>query len=245
MLTKGLRGGAGGIEILPRVLEQQLLGASGLCHRGTVHRGRVGGPQANQCDSGRSRSGGGGQAGGVDAHYYHVWPDTDLIGVEVCAAMKNFYALGVGMATGMLESSPAVEARMNDPAAALFAEALWEMSYLVGMLGGKQRSVWTLAGAGDLYVTCQAGRNSRMGRWLGLGLPYSQAKARHMSEETVEGAETARAIGPAVDALIAAEKLDAAALPLMRAILDAVCRDMPAVIPWQRFFNSKCPVTAA
>jgi glycerol-3-phosphate dehydrogenase (NAD(P)+) len=58
-------------------------------------------------------------------------------------------------------------------------------------LGGGQASVAGLAGTGDLYVTCQAGRNCRLGRLLGLGLTYSQAKAKHMAAETIKGAELA------------------------------------------------------
>jgi glycerol-3-phosphate dehydrogenase (NAD(P)+) len=88
--------------------------------------------------------------------YYHVWPSLDLVGVELCAALKNLYAIGIGIAAGMLEASPPVEngAKMHDPAAALFTQALREMSYLVGELGGDRSTVGTLAGVGDLYVTC-------------------------------------------------------------------------------------------
>src|SRR5258708_1479180 len=36
--------------------------------------------------------------------YYHIWASTDLIGVEVCVALKNPYALAVGLAMGVLEA---------------------------------------------------------------------------------------------------------------------------------------------
>lgn len=242
MLTKGLRGDGGRIEILPAIVERQLPGHEVCAIGGPCIAGELAVRRPTSVSlTARGETTAGRLTEWIRTPYYHVWPDTDLIGVEVCAAMKNFYALGVGMAAGMLETAPVVEneARMHDAAAALFAEALWEMSYLVGVLGGRQRSVGTLAGVGDLYVTCQAGRNARMGRWLGLGLRYSEAKARHMREETVEGGETALAIGPAVGAMIERRELDAAVLPLMRAILDAVCRDLPATIPWELFF--RCP----
>jgi glycerol-3-phosphate dehydrogenase (NAD(P)+) len=137
MLTKGLRGGADRIEILPMVLEQQLPGRpicaiGGPCIAGELAVRR----QTSVTLAGLDHAIVDRLAEWMRTPYYHVWTNTDLIGVEVCAAMKNVYALGVGMAAGMLEASPPVEneARMNDPAAALFAEGLWEMSYLVGML---------------------------------------------------------------------------------------------------------------
>jgi glycerol-3-phosphate dehydrogenase (NAD(P)+) len=163
--------------------------------------------------------------------------------VEVCAALKNLFSLSVGIVSGLLEGSPEVENRlgMHNLSAALFAEALCEIAYMVTMMGGHQRSIWTLPGAGDLYVTCQGGRNIRMGRWLGLGVPYSEAKARYMSEETLEGAETAFTIGPTIDAMAQQGALDPNALPLMRAIINIVCRDGPLHIPWDRFFRSEFP----
>jgi len=92
-----------------------------------------------------------------------------------------------------------------------------------------------LAGAGDLYVTCQAGRNSRMGCLLGSGLRYSDAKTNHMADETVEGAELAFVIGPTFDRLFRQGRLDPKAFPLATAIIDAICHDLPMEIPWAAF----------
>jgi glycerol-3-phosphate dehydrogenase (NAD(P)+) len=240
MLTKGLRCEGGVIEILPSVVERCLPGhevcaIGGPCIAGELAVRR----QTSVALAGRSTETVMRLTDWLRTPYYHVWPETDLIGVELCAALKNFYALAVGMAAGMLESSGNVEsqARMHDAAAALFTQALWEMMYLVRKLGGNERSVMTLAGAGDLYVTCQAGRNSRMGRWLGLGLRYNEAKAKYMSDETVEGGETAKAIAPAIEAMIGLSRIDRQAIPLAQIILDAVCRDAQPAIPWEQFFR--------
>jgi glycerol-3-phosphate dehydrogenase (NAD(P)+) len=93
-----------------------------------------------------------------------------------------------------------------------------------------------LPGAGDLYVTSMGGRNGRMGRWLGLGHHYIDAKRKHMAAETVEGAELALAIGPTVETMIAQGKLDGRRLPLLRAMIQIVCNDATARIPWDDFF---------
>ena len=44
------------------------------------------------------------------------------------------------------------------------------------------------------------------------------------------------AICQTVEAMIDRATLDGAALPLMRAIMDMVCGDAPADIPWNRHF---------
>jgi glycerol-3-phosphate dehydrogenase (NAD(P)+) len=103
----------------------------------------------------------------------------------------------------------------------------------VAYLGGDQASVAGLPGTGDLYVTCQAGRNCRMGRLLGLGLTYSRAKADHMAADTVEGADLALALGPTLEAMMATGSLPNKRMPLTRAIIDAICRDQPLVPSWK------------
>ncbi len=170
--------------------------------------------------------------------YYHSWTSTDVIGVEVCVALKNLYALAVGLVKGWLEQSGEADngAAMHNTASAIYAQALWEIAYLVEYLGGQRRSVYSLPGVGDLYATCQSGRNSRMGRLLGLGMSYRQAKARYMPEDTVEGAELALAIGPTIEAWIDRGELDGAATPLLRTVIDIVCHDAPPKIPWDAFF---------
>ncbi len=175
----------------------------------------------------------------VDAPYYHARGSADLIGVEVCAALKNFYTLAVGFAAGQLEQKGQAPngALMHNLAAGLFTQALAEMHYFVSFLGGQSASVLGLAGAGDLYVTCQAGRNGRMGKLLGAGLLYREAKSSHMPEDTVEGAELALVIGATVKRLIDSGKIDANAVPLAVRIVEAICDNQPLQIPWDMFYR--------
>jgi glycerol-3-phosphate dehydrogenase (NAD(P)+) len=177
-------------------------------------------------------------AGLLRTPYYHVRTDADFVGVEFCVAMKNVYALAVGLVGGLLEKEGKAEndAEMHNLAAAIFAQGLWEMAYLVEIAGGRRESVFTLPGAGDLYVTSMGGRNRRMGRLLGLGLPYTDAKNRYMREDTIEGAELALAIGPTVEMMILEGKLNKARIPLLRAMIQIVCNDAPLHIPWEEFF---------
>jgi glycerol-3-phosphate dehydrogenase (NAD(P)+) len=92
-------------------------------------------------------------------------------------------------------------------------------------MGGGLETVFSLPGAGDLYVTTQGGRNQRMGRLLGLGIPYSSA-VEEMPGETIEGVD-AVAIGPAIEHMIAQGKLEPDALPLLRKLYRIVTRNEP------------------
>lgn len=175
----------------------------------------------------------------LDVPYYHARASRDLVGTEVCAAFKNFFALGVGAALGRLDAAePAANgAAMHNLAAGLFSQSLLELGRLNAALGGLASSVHGLAGVGDLYVTVQGGRNSRMGRLLGAGWNYSRAKAQRMAEDTVEGAELALAIGPTIEAMLDDGRLRAHDLPLTRAILAAIGRDAPLEVPWPAFHH--------
>ena len=126
---------------------------------------------------------------------------------------------------------------MHNLAAGLFTQALAEIQYFVDLLGGQSDSVLGLAGAGDLYVTCQAGRNGRMGKLLGVGMLYRDAKSNHMADDTVEGAELAVVIGAAVRQLVASAKIDGNAVPLAVKIIEAICDNQPLQIPWNMFYR--------
>ena len=240
MLTKGMEGNGKQLEILPHNFQSRLstkvkinaIGGPAIAGEVAVRRHTsviFTGPDQNLLDK---------LAEWLRTPYYHIWTSTDIVGVEVCVALKNIYALAVGFVSGLLEKSGEVEnqAKMHNLAAAIFAQGLWETAYMVEKMGGQLHSVYTLPGAGDLYVTCQGGRNSRMGRWLGLGVPYSQAKRSYMPDDTIEGAELALAIGPTVKNMVAQGLLDSNRLPLMQAVINIVCADVEVQIPWDQFF---------
>jgi glycerol-3-phosphate dehydrogenase (NAD(P)+) len=237
MLTKGLAADGRRITILPDVVEAAL----------GVPTGAVGGPciagelavrrQTGTVVSFRDPALLDRVLALLDVPYYQARPSLDLVGTEICAAFKNFFALGIGAAQGMLDTAgPAAnEARMHNPAAVLFDQALLELGRLNTALGGTPSSVHGLAGTGDLYVTVQGGRNSRMGRLLGAGWRYARAKAERMAEDTVEGAELALSLGPTLEAMLADGRLDPDDLPLTRAILRAIRADAPFVAEWAAF----------
>ncbi len=171
--------------------------------------------------------------------YYHVWTTTDLVGLEFCAALKNAYTLGVGMVLGLLERAGGVDsadAHMHNLAAAIFAQACTEIARILGVMGGSQEFAYGLPGAGDLYVTCQGGRTVKMGKLLGLGRTYAEAR-EIMAGETLEGAAIVHMMGTLVPRLIARGRVKNEELPLLRALIDILVHGRPVALALDTFFS--------
>ena len=170
----------------------------------------------------------------LETEYYHPRVSPDVIGVEICAAFKNFFAISVGWVAGHLEKMAATENRAfnHNAAAIIFDQAIRELMVLVTAHGGAGARVWGMPGAGDLYVTCQAGRNSRLGTNLGRGLTYQQTKDGPMKGDTIEGAELGVTVAATLRTMMANGRLDTVKLPLTVALLDALTKDAALNIPW-------------
>ena len=111
--------------------------------------------------------------------------------------------------------------------ASLIHRSISEMVKFVKHFGGKETTVYGLAGLGDLYVSAIGGRNSQMGKYLGQGTLYKDAKKNFMKDVTVEGAQLAIEIGP-----ILLKKLKKDEFPLMFNILETICNDKKLSINW-------------
>lgn len=159
----------------------------------------------------------------MQTDYYRVHTSDDLLGVEVCAALKNFYAIGVSAMISR-HLNPGNEARSpaKNPTAALFNQALQEIARLTAWIGGRRETAFDLAGAGDLHVTVGGGRNSKLGKHLGSNLTVKQIVEGPLKGETVEGLDTGRNLAPGLFTAFERGILNPAAFPLARALLDAI-----------------------
>ncbi len=144
---------------------------------------------------------------------------SDVVGAETAAAFKNVVAVAVGLAEGLSDrfSESALVASFANARAAVFARGMLDMATLVRAHGGQAATVFGLAGAGDLYVTCQHGRNGRFGRLIGSGATVEGAVRTIGS--TVEGVANTQA------ALQLAERAGVD-LPTARAVELALTRDL-------------------
>jgi glycerol-3-phosphate dehydrogenase (NAD(P)+) len=94
---------------------------------------------------------------------FRVYTIDDVLGVEIAGALKNVYAIAVGMgySLGIGENTRAM----------VIARSVREMSKLGEAMGGQRDTFSGLAGMGDLIVTCtsQRSRNRHVGEQLGSG----------------------------------------------------------------------------
>ena len=141
----------------------------------------------------------------ISTKYYITEYSRDVIGVEVCSAIKNIYAMIIGAGQSLNSSSN------------LFQKSILEMKYLIKYFKGKDETISGLAGVGDLYVSAAGGRNSKMGSYLGKGFTFKTAKKRFMPNDTVEGEQLAREIAPFIF-----KRIDKKKIPLMSNFLKTI-----------------------
>ncbi len=132
---------------------------------------------------------------------FRVYESRDVVGLQLCGALKNVIAIAAGVAEGR---------RLGENArAALVTRGLAEIRRLVIAEGGEAATVSGLAGLGDLMLSAASptSRNYAYGAALGAGEPPPAALA--------EGALTAE------PALLRAERAGVE-LPIARAVADIV-----------------------
>jgi glycerol-3-phosphate dehydrogenase (NAD(P)+) len=166
----------------------------------------------------------------ISTNYYSTEISEDISGVELSGAIKNIYSMLIGASEGLSNSNATKDVRSKyflNTAASLIHRSISEMVEFVSHYGGKPDTVYGLAGLGDLYVSAIGGRNSLMGRYLGEGYLYSEAKEKFMKNVTVEGAQLALEIGPRI-----LEDLNGKNFPLMFSMLNTICENKKLEINW-------------
>ena len=139
-----------------------------------------------------------------------VGTSDDIAGAELCSALKNAYATGLGIWDGF------VGGEAHNARAACFTQAIVEMRALVLAAGGRAETVHGAAGVGDLHVTAAAGRNRAFGERVGKGRP-----AREVAAEMLAAGELTEGYPAIATAARFAREQGVTGLPLLEA-LDAI-----------------------
>ena len=151
----------------------------------------------------------------ISTNYYKIEYSKDVRGVEICSAIKNIYSMIIGAGEGLNTSS------------SIFRKSISEMVYLTKFFKGKEKTVYGLAGLGDLYVSAAGGRNIKIGGYLRKGFTYKKAKKKFMRNDTIEGAELAFEVAPYI-----LKKINNKKIPLMIGLLKAISKNKKLNIKW-------------
>jgi glycerol-3-phosphate dehydrogenase (NAD(P)+) len=122
-----------------------------------------------------------------ETDYFKVYPHDDVIGVEICGAVKNITAIATGTihALGLGDNATG----------SIITLGLREMVKLGRHFGAKQKTFYGLAGVGDLVATCTSkhSRNRRAGELIARGMDF-EAINREMHGMIAEGIMTCKAV---------------------------------------------------
>ena len=136
-----------------------------------------------------------------------VYTNDDVLGIELCGAMKNIIALASGIALGLGYG--------DNTKAALITRGMHEITVLGMKMGCKPETFYGLAGIGDLIVTAtsELSRNNRCGHLIGEGMKPDEAVKK--VGMVVEGIN-------AIPAALELEKKYGVEMPLVDAVDDVI-----------------------
>lgn len=117
---------------------------------------------------------------------FRSYTDTDVVGVELCGALKNIVALGAGAVDGMGYG--------DNAKAGFMTRGLAEIARYGFACGVNPLTVAGLAGVGDLIATCMSkhSRNRTVGELLAKGVAMADIRSR-LGGQVAEGLATAEA----------------------------------------------------
>lgn len=119
-------------------------------------------------------------------HWFRLYTNSDMLGVEIAGASKNVIALAAGMLDGLRAG--------NNAKSVLVTRGLVEIQRLGVAMGAQAATFTGLAGLGDLITTCVSpeGRNRSVGEQIGKGYKLTDILATMKS--VAEGVPTTKAM---------------------------------------------------
>lgn len=124
---------------------------------------------------------------GMRNDYVKLRHTRDVIGTEICGAIKNVIAISSGILDGM--GYPISTSSM------FITESLHDIKDLIKALGGSKKTILSFAGFGDLLLTCTSvkSRNYTLGKIIGEGKSKEEID-KYIESTTIEGLYTLMSI---------------------------------------------------
>ena len=123
----------------------------------------------------------------MENDYVKIQITDDIIGTEICGSIKNVFAIAAGMLEGM---------KYPESTKSLFmTEVIKDIKFLIKSLGGKEETILSFAGIGDILLTCSSSksRNYTLGKMIGEERERQEVK-KYIDSSTIEGLYTLNSI---------------------------------------------------
>ena len=123
----------------------------------------------------------------MENDYVKIQITDDIIGTEICGSIKNVFAIAAGMLEGM---------KYPESTKSLFmTEVIKDIKFLIKSLGGKEETILSFAGIGDILLTCSSSksRNYTLGKMIGEERERQEIK-KYIDSSTIEGLYTLNSI---------------------------------------------------
>lgn len=143
----------------------------------------------------------------------HLEHCADVLAIEMAGSLKNAYAIGSGILSGFNYG--------NSTRCLYITKVLHEMADIFASFGSDKASTNTLAGVGDLVLTCMSPNSRNFTFGTILSLESEEDKKEYLKNNTVEGYENLKAY---VD-LFKRKGIDA---PIMECVSKVVDSTLPA-----------------
>lgn len=128
----------------------------------------------------------------INNRNFRMYHSNDLVGCQIGGALKNIYAIAVGITIGLNLGENAKSA--------IITRSFVEMSRFGKFLGAKNETIFGLSGLGDLILTCNSlkSRNTKFGQTISMiSKPYFDDILK--SQEITEGFFTVKAVNKIAD----------------------------------------------
>ena len=162
--------------------------------------------------------------------FYIIETLTDFVGSELCAALKNVFAIMVGCS----QTSYNDQVKIYNPESGIFTQCIKELAQIVKLHQGDIFTAYGLPGVGDLHVTSGTGRNGTLGKHFGEGKLYSSIMKNELLGQTVEGAQLILDLHVALNAKFESGFFNKSQLPIFYELIQAVSKDKKLHIPWEK-----------
>tara|TARA_B110001454_G_C12713900_1_gene431817 strand:- start:298 stop:1302 length:1005 start_codon:yes stop_codon:yes gene_type:complete len=122
----------------------------------------------------------------ISSKYFRPYLSDDILGAQICGAMKNVYAIGCGIIEGKQFGENA--------AASIISRGFAEIKLVCKKLGGETETLMGLSGLGDLFLTCSSNKSRNFSLGLNLAKGKNFENLLKSKKTIAEGAYTVKAI---------------------------------------------------